>query len=129
MRGVVNLISAFPQLASAILIDKYALSPSVEVEIRGWPREVREAARRVNESLDWAFIEGILGYASRGLLSDSYAHILYHDAAAGAVKPSLLYNYLSLLFDVGGELYKFVWCVEASLARATPALQAAAWRS
>ncbi len=122
VRGVVNLISAFPQLASAILIDRYAFSPSVELEIRGWPREVGEAARRVNESLDWALLEGILSSASRGLLSDSYAYTLYHDAATGAVKPSILYNYLSLLFDIGGELYRFVWCVEASLARAAAGL-------
>lgn len=122
IRGLVNLISAFPQLASAILIDRYALSPASELEARGWPPEVGEAARKVNRFLDWTLLERVLTVASKGLLAESYAYILYHDAATGIVKPPLVYNYLSLLFDLGGEMYKFVWCVGENLARASVGL-------
>ena len=117
VKGAANLISAFPQLASAILIERYALSPSQEAELRGWPPEVIEAVRRLLMGLEWDVVEDVLTNAYKGMLGDSYSYTIYHDAATGMVKPATLYNYLSLVFDFGTEMYRFVKCIRLDAAK------------
>ena len=115
--GAVNLLTSFPQLASALLVAKYAWSPGEEAELRGWPGEVLRSVEEVLRRAPEPILDAVLGSVeSSRWFRENYSDLIYYDAYIGKLNPAAAYNYLRGLEDIGIRLYRRIRCLPLSLA-------------
>ena len=118
LKGILNLITAYPPLATALIISKFASSPWSEYRVRGWPPSLYISIRKFIEAVDWQVIREVLSnLVSSKMFIENYNSIVFYDAYSKRVDAVSVYNISSLLRDFGFKLAKFVKCIDLEFLR------------
>jgi hypothetical protein len=111
--GAINILSAFPPLANAMVISLYASNIEEEAEIRGWPSEVYELMKSLKMRAGYEAVSEILSRLSEH--PDFIEHLglmIYHDLLGKHVQSIATFNYISSLGDVGFNLTPHTICLD-----------------
>jgi hypothetical protein len=111
--GAINMLSAFPPLANAIVISLYASDVGEEAEVRGWPPEVYEFMRSLKARAGYEVISEVLSRISEH--PDFVEHLglmVYHDLLNRGEQAVHVFNYISSLEDVGFNLTPHTLCLD-----------------
>jgi hypothetical protein len=111
--GAINILSAFPPLANAMVISLYASNIEEEAEIRGWPSEVYELMKSLKMRAGYEAVSEILSRLSEH--PDFIEHLglmIYHDLLGKHVQSIATFNYISSLGDVGFNLTPHTVCLD-----------------
>jgi len=117
--GAVNLLTAFPPLANALIISLYASDAREEAEVRGWPPEVYELVKNVKERVSYEAISEVLNRLSSNQdFIENLGYMVYYDLAEKSDKrlASTAYNFISALDDVGFNLSPHILCLDIGYA-------------
>jgi hypothetical protein len=111
--GAINILSAFPPLANAMVISLYASNIEEEAEIRGWPSEVYELMKSLKMRAGYEAVSEILSRLSEH--PDFIEHLglmIYYDLLGKHVQSIATFNYISSLGDVGFNLTPHTICLD-----------------
>lgn len=117
--GAVNLLTAFPPLANAMVIALHAADVREEASIRGWPSEVYEFMRSVRERIGLELISEVFSrLLSNNDFVENLGDIVYYDLLERGDSRLTVsaYNYISSLEDIGFKLAPHVICVDEDYA-------------
>jgi hypothetical protein len=111
--GAINILSAFPPLANAIVISLYASDVGEEAEVRGWPPEVYEFMRSLKARAGYEVISEVLSRISEHPeFLEHLGLMVYHDLLNRGEQAVHVFNYISSLEDVGFNLTPHTLCLD-----------------
>ncbi len=115
--GAINLISAFPPLANAMVLSLYASNVKEEAEVRGWPSEVYEFMEGVRRRIGYEVVSEVLSRLSEHLdFVENLGYMIYYDLLGRSELATTAFNYVSSLEDIGFSLAPHITCLDQGLA-------------
>jgi hypothetical protein len=116
--GIVNLLTAFPQLASGILVARYSLSPTDEFRVRGYPSQLLNLLSMAARIIDADMLNLIVSKleSSRRFLK-AYADSISQRLRSKSINDrTLVLNFIEYCSREGSKLAEPIVCLHEALA-------------